>query len=107
MVKVTLKGQGRDGCPLDRSFVADAGRQEWSKIAKRRIPMRGANWTMCEAMKNATGGLGGMLPGFKLRSDPSALLFGRLVPAAKFRRRRDVGRFFGRRRLLWAGRMRR
>jgi hypothetical protein len=69
MVKVTLKGKGElmklaiDPSllnPSEAEMVEDLVKAAHSD-ARRRL-----DEAMAEAMKQATGGLGGMLPGFKL-----------------------------------------
>ena len=69
MVKVTLKGKGELASlsiypslltPGDKEMVEDLVKAAHSD-ARRKLEE-----AMAEAMKNATGGLGGMLPGFKL-----------------------------------------
>jgi len=69
MVKVTLKGKGELAAlsidpsllqPGDKEMVEDLVKAAHSD-ARRKL-----DDAMAEAMKNATGGLGGMLPGFKL-----------------------------------------
>lgn len=69
MVKVTLKGKGElvslviDPSiinPGDKEIIEDLVKAAHSD-ARRRL-----DDAMAEAMKQATGGLGGMLPGFKL-----------------------------------------
>jgi nucleoid-associated protein EbfC len=69
MVKVTLKGKGElvsltiDPSiinPSDKEIIEDLVKAAHSD-ARRRL-----DDAMAEAMKQATGGLGGMLPGFKL-----------------------------------------
>ena len=69
MVKVTLKGKGELHAleidptimnPGDREMVEDLVKAAHSD-ARRKL-----DDAMADAMKQATGGLGGMLPGFKL-----------------------------------------
>jgi DNA-binding YbaB/EbfC family protein len=69
MVKVTLKGKGELVAltvdpsilnPGDKEIVEDLIKAAHAD-ARRRLDEQ-----MTEAMKQATGGLGGMLPGFKL-----------------------------------------
>ena len=69
MVKVTLKGKGELAAlridpslltPGDKEMVEDLVKAAHSD-ARRKL-----DDAMAEAMKQATGGLGGMLPGFKL-----------------------------------------
>ncbi len=69
MVKVTLKGKGELAAlvidpsllqPADKEMVEDLVKAAHSD-ARRKL-----DDAMGDAMKQATGGLGGMLPGFKL-----------------------------------------
>lgn len=69
MVKVTLKGKGELAAltldpsilnPGDKEIVEDLIKAAHAD-ARRRL-----DEAMTEAMQEATGGLGGMLPGFKL-----------------------------------------
>ena len=69
MVKVTLKGKGELAAlvidpsllqPSDKEMVEDLVKAAHSD-ARRKL-----DDAIAEAMKQATGGLGGMLPGFKL-----------------------------------------
>ena len=69
MVKVTLKGKGEISAltidpsilnPGDKEIIEDLIKAAHSD-ARRKL-----DDAMAEAMKQATGGLGGMLPGFKL-----------------------------------------
>jgi len=69
MVKVTLKGKGEISAltidpsilnPGDKEIIEDLIKAAHAD-AKRKL-----DDAMAQAMKEATGGLGGMLPGFKL-----------------------------------------
>ncbi|HVY88643.1 MAG TPA: YbaB/EbfC family nucleoid-associated protein [Hyphomonadaceae bacterium] len=69
MVKVTLKGKGELAAltvdpsllnPNDKEMLEDLVKAAHSD-ARRKL-----DDAMADAMKQATGGLGGMLPGFKL-----------------------------------------
>lgn len=69
MVKVTLKGKGELASlaidpsilnPGDKEIIEDLVKAAHAD-ARRRL-----DESMAEMMKQATGGLGGMLPGFKL-----------------------------------------
>jgi DNA-binding YbaB/EbfC family protein len=69
MVKVTLKGKGEISAltidpsilnPGDKEIIEDLIKAAHAD-AKRKL-----DDAMAQAMKDATGGLGGMLPGFKL-----------------------------------------
>lgn len=69
MVKVTLKGKGELASltidpsilnPNDKEIIEDLVKAAHAD-ARRRL-----DESMAEMMKQATGGLGGMLPGFKL-----------------------------------------
>lgn len=69
MVKVTLKGKGELASlvidpsilnPGDKEIIEDLVKAAHAD-ARRRL-----DEAMADAMKEATGGLGGMLPGFKL-----------------------------------------
>ena len=69
MVKVTLKGKGElSGLVIDPSLLQPADREMVEDLVKaaHSDARRKLDDAMADAMKQATGGLGGMLPGFKL-----------------------------------------
>ena len=69
MVKVTLKGKGElHALNIDPSIMTpgDKGMVEDLVKAAHSDARRKLDDAMADAMKQATGGLGGMLPGFKL-----------------------------------------
>ena len=69
MVKVTLKGKGElHALVIDPSIMVPADKEMVEDLVKaaHADARRKLDDAMAEAMKNATGGLGGMLPGFKL-----------------------------------------
>lgn len=69
MVKVTLKGKGElAGLAIDASLLQPADKEMVEDLVKaaHADARRKLEDAMAEAMKQATGGLGGMLPGFKL-----------------------------------------
>jgi DNA-binding YbaB/EbfC family protein len=69
MVKVTLKGKGElHAIDIDPSMMnpADTDKVEDLIKAAHSDARRKLDDAMADAMKQATGGLGGMLPGFKL-----------------------------------------
>jgi DNA-binding YbaB/EbfC family protein len=69
MVKVTLKGKGElVGLVIDPSIINPGDKEIIEDLVKaaHSDARRRLDDAMAEAMKQATGGLGGMLPGFKL-----------------------------------------
>jgi DNA-binding YbaB/EbfC family protein len=69
MVKLTLKGKGElSGLAIDPSLLTPGDREMVEDLVKaaHADARRKLEDAQAEAMKNATGGLGGMLPGFKL-----------------------------------------
>ena len=69
MVKVTLKGKGElHALVIDPSIMVPADKEMVEDLVKaaHADARRKLDDAMAEAMKQATGGLGGMLPGFKL-----------------------------------------
>ena len=69
MVKVTLKGKGElASLSIDPSLLTPGDKEMVEDLVKaaHSDARRKLDDAMAEAMKNATGGLGGMLPGFKL-----------------------------------------
>lgn len=69
MVKVTLKGKGElASLSIDPSLLTPGDKEMVEDLVKaaHSDARRKLDEAMAEAMKNATGGLGGMLPGFKL-----------------------------------------
>ena len=69
MVKVTLKGKGElSGLVIDPSLLQPADKEMVEDLVKaaHSDARRKLDDAMADAMKQATGGLGGMLPGFKL-----------------------------------------
>ena len=69
MVKVTLKGKGElSGLVIDPSLLQPADREMVEDLVKaaHSDARRKLDDAMADAMKQATGGLGGMLHGFKL-----------------------------------------
>ncbi|MFT3725743.1 MAG: YbaB/EbfC family nucleoid-associated protein [Hyphomonadaceae bacterium] len=69
MVKVTLKGKGElAALAIDPSLLQPADKEMVEDLVKaaHSDARRKLDDAMAEAMKQATGGLGGMLPGFKL-----------------------------------------
>jgi DNA-binding YbaB/EbfC family protein len=69
MVKVTLKGKGElHALVIDPSILVPADKEMVEDLVKaaHADARRKLDDAMAEAMKSATGGLGGMLPGFKL-----------------------------------------
>jgi hypothetical protein len=69
MVRVTLRGKGElQAVHLDPSLLAPADREMIEDLIKaaHADARRKLDESMADAMKQATGGLGGMLPGFKL-----------------------------------------
>jgi DNA-binding YbaB/EbfC family protein len=69
LVKVTLKGKGElFALAIDPSLMTPGDREMVEDLVKaaHADARRKLDDAMAEAMKNATGGLGGMLPGFKL-----------------------------------------
>ncbi len=69
MVKVTLKGKGElASLSIDPSLLTPGDKEMVEDLVKaaHSDARRKLEEAMAEAMKNATGGLGGMLPGFKL-----------------------------------------
>lgn len=69
MVKVTLKGKGElHALTIDPSILVPADKEMVEDLVKaaHADARRKLDDAMAEAMKSATGGLGGMLPGFKL-----------------------------------------
>lgn len=69
MVKVTLKGKGElHALAIDPSLMNPGDREMVEDLIKaaHADARRKLDDAMADAMKQATGGLGGMLPGFKL-----------------------------------------
>lgn len=69
MVRVTLKGKGDlDALRLDPSLVTGGEVEMLEDLVKaaHADARRKLDEAMAEAMRDATGGLSGMLPGFKL-----------------------------------------
>jgi nucleoid-associated protein EbfC len=69
LVKVTLKGKGElSGLFIDPSLLAPGDKEMVEDLVKaaHADARRKLEDAMADAMKQATGGLGGMLPGFKL-----------------------------------------
>jgi DNA-binding YbaB/EbfC family protein len=69
MVKLTLKGKGElAGLSIDPSLMSPGEKEMVEDLVKaaHADARRKLDDAMAEAMKHATGGLGGMLPGFKL-----------------------------------------
>src|SRR5262245_871001 len=69
LVKVTLKGKGElVGLSIDPSLIVPNDKEILEDLIKaaHTDARRRLDEAMTEAMKQATGGLGGMLPGFKL-----------------------------------------
>lgn len=69
MVKVTLKGKGElAGLTIDPSLLQPSDKEMVEDLVKaaHSDARRKLDDAMADAMKQATGGLGGMLPGFKL-----------------------------------------
>ncbi|MDP3737774.1 MAG: YbaB/EbfC family nucleoid-associated protein [Hyphomonadaceae bacterium] len=69
MVKVTLKGKGElASLSIDPSIITPDDKDIIEDLIKaaHADARRKLDEAMAEAMKQATGGLGGMLPGFKL-----------------------------------------
>lgn len=69
MVKVTLKGKGElHGLVIDPSLMTPGDKEMVEDLIKaaHSDARRKLDDAMADAMKQATGGLGGMLPGFKL-----------------------------------------
>lgn len=69
LVKVTLKGKGElNGLTIDASLLSPGDKEMVEDLVKaaHSDARRKLEDAQAEAMKNATGGLGGMLPGFKL-----------------------------------------
>jgi DNA-binding YbaB/EbfC family protein len=69
MVKVTLKGKGElHVLAIDPSLMTPGDREMVEDLIKaaHADARRKLDDAMADAMKQATGGLGGMLPGFKL-----------------------------------------
>jgi nucleoid-associated protein EbfC len=69
MVKVTLKGKGElAGLTIDPSLMTPGDKDMVEDLIKaaHSDARRKLDDAMADAMKQATGGLGGMLPGFKL-----------------------------------------
>jgi len=69
MVKVTLKGKGElHALAIDPSIMTPADKEMVEDLVKaaHADARRKLDDAMADAMKQATGGLGGMLPGFKL-----------------------------------------
>jgi hypothetical protein len=69
MVKVTLKGKGElASLTIDPSILNPADKEIIEDLVKaaHADARRRLDESMAEMMKQATGGLGGMLPGFKL-----------------------------------------
>jgi nucleoid-associated protein EbfC len=69
MVKLTLKGKGElHGLAIDPSLLNPGDREMVEDLVKaaHADARRKLEDAQAEAMKSATGGLGGMLPGFKL-----------------------------------------
>lgn len=69
MVKLTLKGKGElHGLAIDPSLMTPGDKEMVEDLVKaaHADARRKLDDAMANAMKEATGGLGGMLPGFKL-----------------------------------------
>jgi DNA-binding YbaB/EbfC family protein len=69
MVKITLKGKGElASLSIDPSLLTPGDKEMVEDLVKaaHSDARRKLDDAMAEAMKSATGGLGGMLPGFKL-----------------------------------------
>ena len=69
MVKVTLKGKGElHALNIDPSIMTPGDKEMVEDLVKaaHSDARRKLDDAMADAMKQATGGLGGMLPGFKL-----------------------------------------
>ncbi|MEQ1608296.1 MAG: YbaB/EbfC family nucleoid-associated protein [Hyphomonadaceae bacterium] len=69
LVRVTLRGKGElAALVIDSSLMTPGDREMVEDLVKaaHADARRKLDDAMAEAMKNATGGLGGMLPGFKL-----------------------------------------
>jgi DNA-binding YbaB/EbfC family protein len=69
MVKVVLKGKGElAALAIDPSLLTPGDKEMVEDLVKaaHSDARRKLDEAMAEAMKQATGGLGGMLPGFKL-----------------------------------------
>lgn len=69
MVKVVLKGKGElASLSIDPSIITPADKEIIEDLIKaaHTDARRKLDEAMADAMKQATGGLGGMLPGFKL-----------------------------------------
>ena len=69
MVKVTLKGKGEiSALVIDPSILNPGDKEIIEDLIKaaHADARRKLDEAMAQAMKDATGGLGGMLPGFKL-----------------------------------------
>jgi DNA-binding YbaB/EbfC family protein len=69
MVKVTLKGKGElVSLAIDPSIINPGDKEIIEDLVKaaHSDARRRLDDAMAEAMQQATGGLGGMLPGFKL-----------------------------------------
>jgi DNA-binding YbaB/EbfC family protein len=69
MVKVTLRGKGElVSLTIDPSIITPGDKEIIEDLVKaaHSDARRRLDDAMAEAMKQATGGLGGMLPGFKL-----------------------------------------
>ena len=69
MVRVTLKGKGElHALTIDPSLMTPGDREMVEDLIKaaHSDARRKLDDAMADAMKQATGGLGGMLPGFKL-----------------------------------------
>lgn len=69
MVKLTLKGKGElYALSIDPSLMTPGDKEMVEDLVKaaHSDARRKLDDAMADAMKDATGGLGGMLPGFKL-----------------------------------------
>jgi DNA-binding YbaB/EbfC family protein len=69
MVKITLRGKGElHALSIDPSLMTPGDREMVEDLIKaaHSDARRKLDEAMAAAMKDATGGLGGMLPGFKL-----------------------------------------
>lgn len=69
MVKLTLKGKGElHALTIDPSIMTPGDKEMVEDLVKaaHSDARRKLDDAMADAMKQATGGLGGMLPGFKL-----------------------------------------
>jgi DNA-binding YbaB/EbfC family protein len=69
MVKLTLKGKGElHALAIDPSILVPGDKEMVEDLIKaaHSDARRKLDDAMADAMKQATGGLGGMLPGFKL-----------------------------------------